>query len=56
MAGRAPKTPGAEPELQTMLVVPDDVRGVRLKSGRTLTPVRGLVRLPPRTYNPHLIR
>jgi hypothetical protein len=48
--------PGALPVLHTLLVVPDDVRAVRLKSGRTLTPVHGLVRLPPRSFNPRLLR
>jgi hypothetical protein len=49
--------PGAEPELRTLLVVPDDVRTVRITSGQTFTPdANGLVDLPPRTYNPRLVR
>jgi hypothetical protein len=46
----------ALPVLHPLLVVPDDVRAVKVASGRTFVPRRGLVRLPPRSFNPRLLR
>ena len=53
-----PMRPGVAgmPVLHPLLVVPDDVRAVRVKSGKTFAPRRGLVRLPPRSFNPRLLR
>jgi hypothetical protein len=43
------------PVLHPLLVVPDDVRAVRVK-GQSFVPRRGFVRLPPRSFNPKLVR
>ena len=53
-----PVRPGSSalPVLHPLLVVPDDVRAVKVASGRTFAPRRGLVRLPPRSFNPTLLR
>jgi hypothetical protein len=49
-------SPAQRAQIHVVLVVPDDVRAVRIASGKALIPHRGLVRLPPRTYNPRLLR
>jgi hypothetical protein len=55
IAEQVPHGSSALPVLHPLLVVPDDVRAVRVK-GQSFLPRRGLVRLPPRSFNPRLVR